>query len=300
MKILYLTHLDWDWNPEETLPKGFTYDLKKIDKIPYNLLFNGLLFKTYLKIKGLDLDYDIIHYVTDRGNFMRATDSNLRGRHSRILGKSYCRSFIREGYDVSFKLGVDYALDRRRGDMSQEIYTPLHENLHAKSDILGKEDKLHEWIALGKFNDYDSEYLVQKRPRGLLPKIQRDSERFIKEAKRILDLDLRITSGYRSIKEQDELYAQGRTKAGQIVTNAKGGESQHNFGIAFDVVDRYRGYDLGKDWYLLALLWHRIGGKDTGWGGLWKSFIDKPHFYNDMGYSLKDFQDNKVDYGQFN
>jgi peptidoglycan L-alanyl-D-glutamate endopeptidase CwlK len=45
-----------------------------------------------------------------------------------------------------------------------------------------------------------------------------------------------ITSGTRTYQEQNELYAQGRTKPGKIVTNAKGGQSYHNFGIAADFV----------------------------------------------------------------
>ncbi|MNC30597.1 Peptidoglycan L-alanyl-D-glutamate endopeptidase CwlK precursor [compost metagenome] len=38
-----------------------------------------------------------------------------------------------------------------------------------------------------------------------------------------------ITQGYRSKAEQDGLYAQGRTKPGSIVTNARGGYSYHNY-----------------------------------------------------------------------
>ena len=47
---------------------------------------------------------------------------------------------------------------------------------------------------------------------------------------------LRFTQTLRTNKEQDDLYAQGRTKKGKIVTNAKGGQSIHNFGLAFDIV----------------------------------------------------------------
>lgn len=43
-----------------------------------------------------------------------------------------------------------------------------------------------------------------------------------------------MISGYRPIPEQDGLYAQGRTKPGLIVTNARGGQSYHNQGIALD------------------------------------------------------------------
>ena len=47
---------------------------------------------------------------------------------------------------------------------------------------------------------------------------------------------LRITHTYRSIQEQNELYAIGRTIKGNKVTNAKGGQSYHNYGLAFDIV----------------------------------------------------------------
>ena len=46
---------------------------------------------------------------------------------------------------------------------------------------------------------------------------------------------IKVTSGLRTYAQQDALYAQGRTKPGNIVTNVKGGYSSHNFGIAFDV-----------------------------------------------------------------
>src|ERR1043165_4719092 len=42
------------------------------------------------------------------------------------------------------------------------------------------------------------------------------------------------TSGYRSAKEQNALFAQGRTAAGNIVTNSQGYQSAHNFGLAID------------------------------------------------------------------
>ena len=48
-------------------------------------------------------------------------------------------------------------------------------------------------------------------------------------------IQIRIISGLRSYAEQNALYAQGRTLAGRKVTNARGGYSNHNFGIAFDV-----------------------------------------------------------------
>jgi len=58
---------------------------------------------------------------------------------------------------------------------------------------------------------------------------------------------LRISSGFRSIEEQNQLYEQGRTVNGHIVTEAPGGRSIHNFGLAIDIVDRWRGYDIDFD-----------------------------------------------------
>lgn len=50
------------------------------------------------------------------------------------------------------------------------------------------------------------------------------------------------THGFRTYGEQMELWSQGRTKPGNIVTNAKGGQSAHNFGLAIDFVrDARRG-----------------------------------------------------------
>jgi peptidoglycan L-alanyl-D-glutamate endopeptidase CwlK len=45
-----------------------------------------------------------------------------------------------------------------------------------------------------------------------------------------------ITSGVRTIAEQDAIYQIGRSKPGKLVTNARGGQSYHNFGCAVDVV----------------------------------------------------------------
>ena len=49
-------------------------------------------------------------------------------------------------------------------------------------------------------------------------------------------IDVRIISGTRSYQEQDALFRQGRFgNPGPRVTNARGGQSRHNFGIAWDI-----------------------------------------------------------------
>jgi peptidoglycan hydrolase-like protein with peptidoglycan-binding domain len=94
------------------------------------------------------------------------------------------------------------------------------------------------------------------------------------------DIYVCVAQGYRSKDEQDELYAQGRTEPGNKVTNAKGGQSNHNFGVAVDLC-LYT--EDGKD-----VIWTADGDfkkvvaamKKEGfkWGGDWKSFKDNPHF----------------------
>jgi peptidoglycan L-alanyl-D-glutamate endopeptidase CwlK len=122
----------------------------------------------------------------------------------------------------------------------------------------------------------------------------------------------------RTFAEQDALYAQGRTKLFDSqgtrlgkVTNAKGGQSIHNYGLAFDIVllidkDKNGTFesisyslkdDLDKDKKVDFMEVVNIF-KQSGWewGGDWKSFKDAPHFQKDFGYSwqqLKQLHDKK-------
>jgi hypothetical protein len=95
-------------------------------------------------------------------------------------------------------------------------------------------------------------------------------------------LALLVTQGLRTWAEQDALYAKGRTipPKGAIVTKARGGQSFHNFGLAFDIVVLDA---VGKaDWDTSHPGWAKAAqiGKSAGleWGGDWKSFKDLPHF----------------------
>lgn len=90
-------------------------------------------------------------------------------------------------------------------------------------------------------------------------------------------IQLNVISGTRTFEEQDALYAQGRTTAGNIVTNARGGYSNHNFGIAFDI-----GVFSGNRYLQESPLYKAVGalGMELGleWGGNWKTIVDQPHF----------------------
>lgn len=116
-------------------------------------------------------------------------------------------------------------------------------------------------------------------------------------ARRFLDLakangiDVQIIVAFRSWDEQDMLYAQGRTTPGSIVTDAMGGDSYHNWGLAFDAAPRVNGV---VDWTAIDLF-NRMGelGQQVGleWGGHWTTYqialIDRPHFQYTFGLSTE-------------
>ena len=112
------------------------------------------------------------------------------------------------------------------------------------------------------------------------PRLQAAATKLIAEcAKR--GIIIKIGECFRTVAEQDALYAQGRTKPGSIVTNAKGSSysSQHQWGIAADFyrADGKGAYNEAGDYF------NRVGAiaKQLGlaWGGDWKSIVDKPHVY---------------------
>lgn len=91
-------------------------------------------------------------------------------------------------------------------------------------------------------------------------------------------LDLLVTCTLRTHDEQDALYAQGRTKPGRIVTNARAGQSAHNYGLALDFVPIVNGK---LEWDDGAPQWHDAGkrAKEFGleWAGDWPKFREFPH-----------------------
>jgi len=120
----------------------------------------------------------------------------------------------------------------------------------------------------------------------LLPAVKVRVEKFINSAKDA-GIDLLITSTYRDNASQTALYAQGRTAAGRIVTNAKAGESFHNYRCAVDVVPLINGKPV---WDVSYQVWQTIGklGQEAGleWAGNWTKFKEMPHFQYTGGLTL--------------
>jgi peptidoglycan L-alanyl-D-glutamate endopeptidase CwlK len=114
----------------------------------------------------------------------------------------------------------------------------------------------------------------------------------------------RFSHTLRTFKEQDDLYSQGRTRPGKIVTNAKGGDSYHNYGLAIDIVllvdrDGNGTYESASwetnvdfdgdgiaDWQEVVRIFKKYGWE---WGGEWR-FKDDPHFQKTFGKSINELK----------
>jgi peptidoglycan L-alanyl-D-glutamate endopeptidase CwlK len=131
--------------------------------------------------------------------------------------------------------------------------------------------------------------ITQERIAKLHPSVVAEVTKIVNECNSNLTgrAQVRISQGLRTDNEQNELYNQGRTKAGKKVTNAKGGQSIHNYGLAVDIVLIIDGktaswvtakdWDNDKvaDWYECVKIFAKYG---WDWGGNWKTFKDLPHF----------------------
>ena len=101
-------------------------------------------------------------------------------------------------------------------------------------------------------------------------------EAFLKECQ-AKGLDIFLTETYRSQERQNELYSQGRTTKGKVVTWTK--RSKHTERCAWDVSFKSTGYDeLGK-FYDAGRIANYLG---IEWGGNWKK-ADRPHFQYEKG-----------------
>ena len=120
------------------------------------------------------------------------------------------------------------------------------------------------------------------------PRLQRIASAWIK-ACATEGITVAIGETFRTVAEQDALYAQGRTKPGKKVTNAPGSSysSQHQWGIAFDFylkMDIDGDGSISDDAYndstgMFKKAAELAKGLGLAWGGNWKSLEDKPHLY---------------------
>lgn len=132
--------------------------------------------------------------------------------------------------------------------------------------------------------------ITEQRIELLHPNVRQEMTNIINECNKVLTgrSQVRISQSLRTFTEQDALYNK-RPK----VTNAKGGQSIHNYGFAVDIVliidgkkaswDTKADWDGDKvaDWDECVKVFAKYG---WNWGGNWSSFKDMPHF-DKIGFS---------------
>lgn len=135
----------------------------------------------------------------------------------------------------------------------------------------------------------DMDKVTLQRIEKLHPLVREEVKQIIKDCDEALagKAKVRVTQGLRSFEEQEKLYAIGRITLGKKVTNAKAGQSIHNYGLAVDICmmidgktaswDTAKDWDNDKvaDWYECVKIFAKYGWE---WGGNWKTFKDLPHF----------------------
>ena len=129
---------------------------------------------------------------------------------------------------------------------------------------------------------------------NLHPQVKNKIRKFINDVYKVHQIQLVIVQDYRTYAQQDAIYAEGRTKAGSIRTKAKGGQSNHNFALAVDVLPVWEDGKLhttgkGVDEKNVSIL-KKVApiGKKNGlaWGGDWQSIYDPMHFELNTGLSM--------------
>lgn len=124
----------------------------------------------------------------------------------------------------------------------------------------------------GSFDPTSERYI-----RTLQPKAQDAARQFLRK---VLDAGItaRVLSGTRTYAEQNALYRRGRFgNRPPQVTKARGGQSNHNFGIAWDIGIFENGvYRGASPKYRRAAQVGLVPGLE--WGGHWTSFVDEPHY----------------------
>ena len=130
---------------------------------------------------------------------------------------------------------------------------------------------------------WDPRY-TDKRIKTLYPDLIEKAMEFVIRLEKEKGIKIRVTSAFRTYEEQNEIYAEGRTITGKsIKTNAKGGQSYHNFGLAIDVVEISGSSALysNPNWETIGAFGESIGWE---WGGRWTGLVDKPHFQFTYGH----------------
>lgn len=127
----------------------------------------------------------------------------------------------------------------------------------------------------------------------LNPKVAALCSEFINRCK-AQNIDVIITSTYRDSESQNALYAQGRTTPGEKVTNARAGQSYHNWRVAFDFVPIVNGKAQWKDEATFIKCGEIGEALGLEWAWRWTRNKEMAHMQYTGGLTLADFQAGKT------
>ena len=131
-------------------------------------------------------------------------------------------------------------------------------------------------------------YKLGTRSKNNLKGVHPDLVKVVEKAIGLTTQDFTVIEGVRTTKRQQELYAQGRTAPGNIVTNVDGVKKKSNhqvkadrYGHAVDIVPYPVDWDSISKFDNIAVAMKLAAcelGVDIVWGGDWENFRDYPHF----------------------
>lgn len=150
--------------------------------------------------------------------------------------------------------------DGKVGDMTYKAAEPLNVNIGSQ-----KPTDIPAQPTTGLSNTYNEVKLQQVHP-ALAHRARK-----ILEFAKADGYELRVSQGLRTFKEQDDLF-----RKRPRVTQARGGQSMHNYGLAVDfcfIVDGKVSWD--DKLYKNIGKWAMNAGLE--WGGNWRRFVDMPH-----------------------
>lgn len=128
--------------------------------------------------------------------------------------------------------------------------------------------------------------------KDLVPPAYQKALAFVAACKKA-GIDVLVTSTYRDPESQAALYAQGRTTPGKVITNAKAGQSWHNWRCAFDFVPIVNGKAQWNDPGTFTRCGEIAESVGLEWAGRWQRFREAAHVQYTGGLTLADLQNGK-------
>lgn len=191
------------------------------------------------------------------------------------------------------KLGYNLSDD---GDFGQKTLNAINkfQALNGKSLTDVVDDALFDLINQDVDFNNQVDKVSMNRILALHPKVRFEILHIYKHCLKN-GVKIRVVQGYRTFEEQEALYQQGRTKPGPIVTNARGGYSNHNYALSIDFCLLHPDGSISwsqiedadsdgkKDWMEVVDTFKSYGYEA---GIEWK-FRDPPHLQKTFGYSVK-------------